>query len=406
MTLQDHSDQDSAEKQVRANRADDIAVRVRSRLWACVVYELMAGARSWDDLDAYWLPEIDRHFPTEDLTTDSRGRRRLFHRIYYSGSNPGVIRGLNGQRLIDVVHADAVFQLAKELYESPFWTLAGKQEIPGALVRPLQLALMERLGLLRLTPTERILARRAGLPKAIHEHRNLGHTKRAALDVAQIGSLDAIALLSCAFCLAKDALSFREADVYLDAIRRAIGAFVRRWRMGEEARTSLVALVERRIVRRTDEPIKPQHFGFWVRKRAKDYDPEWGKDGFMSTDRLRYPAQPESPIVRVDNSLSSFLAAFEDHYSVLRTELLDALRASTAKHQETDDIASSPMGNLTGVEQIRARMIDKFMLDLLNSHDENAVDMLTHIRQFRVGGGLPRMIGDLLDPPRRLKRER
>jgi len=405
MTLQDHKGQDSVEKRGRAKRADDIAVRVRSRLWACVIYALMPGARSWDDLDDHWLPKIDRHFPTEDSTTDSRGRRRVFHRIYYGGSNPGVVRGLNGQLLIDVVHADAGFQLAKELYESPFWTLAGKQEILVALVRPLHVTLMSRLGLLRLTPTERILARRADLPAAIHEHRNLGHTKRAALEVAKIGSLDAIALLSCAFFLAKDALSFREADVYLDAIRHAISAFVRRWRMGEEACKSLVALVDQRIVRRTDEPIKPQHFGFWVRKRAKDYDPDWGNDGFMPTDRLRYPVQPESPIVRVDDSLARFFAAFEDHYTVLRDELLDALRASTAKHQETD-IASSHLKSLTEVEQSRTQLIDTIMLDLLNSRDDNTEDMLTHLRQFRVGGGLPRMISDLLDPPRRHQRKR
>lgn len=374
---------------------DKLAARVRARLWAWLVYCLTPGARSWAKVDAHWLPRIDEGTPTDGIAGKAAPRRRVFYRYYKTGDDPGALKGLNGKRLVSVVHEEESMSPATALYHSAFWALAGEAEFPTEYIRPLHQALMVKLGLIRLTPTERILARRANLPSTYYEHRNLRNVERAAKQVADIASLDAIALLACAFILARDALSYREAAVYLDAIRQALRAFVKKWNADEDVYRSLGGLVERRILRRTKEAIKPQELGFWVRKRSKDYDPEWDRTHLSRSACLDSQAHPESPIVPLDETLKKFSQEFEGNYDLLRSELLAGMESLD------DDEGSSLQGSdiqLDKLRQSRSELIDRYLLSGLHSLEDSGAEVIAWLKVASFSGGLAGRIYDLVNP--------
>lgn len=371
---------------------DKLASRVRARLWAWLVYCLTPGVRSWGELDAHWLPRIDEGTPTDRITGKAAPRRRVFYRYYRTGDDPGALKGLNGKRLVSVVHKEESMSPATDLFDSAFWALVGETEFPTEYVRPLHQALMVKLGLIRLTPTERILARRANLPSTDYENRKLRNVERAAKQVADIASLDAIALLACAFMLAKDALSFREAAVYLDAIRHALRAFAKKWNADEDVNRSLAGLVERRILRRTKEAIKPQELGFWVRKRSKSYDPEWGRTHLWGSACLDSQAQPESPIVPLDETLESFLKEFESNYGLLRSELLADMESLD------DDDSPSMQGGDIQLRKSRSELIDGYLLSGLNSLEDSGAEVIAWLKVAGLSGGLAGRIYDLVNP--------
>lgn len=297
----------------------DIALLTRNRLWAWLVLQLTPEISSWDGLDKFWLAKIDTPIPTGKKVRDSRRRRRVLERLFRHGQNPGSVRGLTGKCLLDVVRADATMAEAVALFDSSLWALTAPDELAEIDVERIQAQLIERLGLIRLTPGEANVAEITGF---VHEaaQNQLDNVWTHAERLADLGSVDAMALLGCCFRLAMARLSLIEANVYLECLRSCITQFTHRWVATDPVVGALKVLIETRLVRRRSVPVDPGWLGFHRRSRRKPVL----SDGSNAVRQYHWSEVPiqltlqsflDFPVVVPDDAIAGFLDNFAEHHA-------------------------------------------------------------------------------------------
>lgn len=372
----------------------DITYLTRNRLWAWIVLCSTPDVDSWGRLDQFWLGKIDKGTPTDGQSKDDRGRRRTFERYYHIGNDPKALKGLNTLVLVDVVHADPLQWEAEALYESALWELTGPAEPSLARVVEIHAELLKKLQLIRMTPTQRLVASETGLPKAMYDNSDLRNIEECAMNVAAIGTVDAIALLGCTFRMAMDALSLKEADIYLHAIRFAVKRFLLRWDAEIPVRDALVGLVELRLIqRRPGLPVRKEWLGFKVRTRGqgRDSEPESksvDKPVLPTGDERRY----RSPIMPLYSQPGGVDTDLSDTYCIVRERILSRL-AVMDNARNSDGAADNH-----ALWRQRAQLVDGILLEVLNSHDEAAFQAERRIHEFARSGGLWKILDDMLNP--------
>ncbi|WP_155247752.1 hypothetical protein [Xanthomonas campestris] len=362
----------------------DIALLTRHRLWAWIVLVCTPEIDSWRALDGHWLEKIDGG------TSTQRPLRKVFQRYFHVGNDPGKLRGINGVKLLEVVHADPHQSAAAALYTSPFWQLAGPEALPWDQIRAIHADLLRRLGLVRLTPTQRVVAINTGLKNVASDNRDLSTIAENAYNIGEFASVDAIALLACSFRLALDALLLKEADVYLDALRWSFRCILTRWDAPDLVGQALVTLIEVRLLRRPSGPVSPELLGFRTRRDRRHAElpvvPIYTSHPLMQRGEASYT----SPIVLMDEEMERFCDNFQDNYHVLRNQILERLSEGDANQKWTETAGA--------IRQQRQELIDDVLLGNLNTSDEDAVEMLRFISKFRALHGLAGILDEYFNP--------
>ncbi|WP_157616941.1 hypothetical protein [Rhodanobacter sp. Soil772] len=249
----------------RGRPLDDVAIKVRHRLWAWLVYR--TANMSWDALDGYWRPQIDLGTPTDSVGKVA-SRTRTFNRIYRSGSDPAKVRGINGQTLLKAVSFEPKHIEATDLYQSELWILLGSKEPARAWVHDAHQSLMTRLGVAQATGLECSVAQHVGLDHPFVQKNNSQILEQCAYRIADFASCDAIALLGCAFLIAMNRMALQEAHIYLWATIAAAKVFDNRWRTN----SGLYNLILWRLVHRNHHNLNPKYVG--IRPRQRDRESE------------------------------------------------------------------------------------------------------------------------------------
>jgi hypothetical protein len=364
----------------------DIALLTRHRLWAWIVLACTPEVGSWKALDAHWLAEIDGGTGTQ------RPHRKVFQRYFYVGNDPGRLRGINGNRLIEVVHTHPLHGAAAALYTSPFWQLTASVAPTLDEVRAIHAELLRRLELVRLTPTERAVAINSGFDNVASDNRDLRTITENAYNVGELASVDALALLACSFRLALDALSLKEAEVYLDALRWSLRRFLIRWDAHPLVSRALMSLIEVRLLRRPTCPVSPELLGFRIRRDRRYVEPTFTSESrlhdiaVLVRDKIPYT----SPIVPMDGDMETFFHDFEKNCRGLREQIVQRL--------SDGDKDSDWKENLSAIRQQRSELVDDVLLGRLNSPDEDAVESLRYISRFRALGGLASILDEFFNP--------
>lgn len=302
-------------RRVRGRPRSDLSGLVRNSLWASVAYETQ---HSWDGLDRDLLPLIDSGTPTEDqVPPDPRGRRRVFHRICREGHDPSRIRGKNGKILLIEVNKLPRMLHARMAWNSAFWELAGPNPRSDAWIEQTFRGLLDRLNLYHATLRDLSVAR---LLK--QESRHLGIAgdpeteaytifdsevvRRHALEVAMIPSIDALAVLCCAFRVAISRLALEEAMAFMKGIQRSLEVLKSRWRTARKTIELVGLLVDLRILRRDYREIDMGLDGCRLRQRGKPKHKGYAGIPLVGLRDYCYPdCMP--PVVRRDAFLEEFL---------------------------------------------------------------------------------------------------
>lgn len=368
----------------------DVSELTRHRLWAWTVYLTTPQVTSWDALDRYWLSKIDGGTPTDEQTVEQRGRRRVFHRYFQVGNSPEKLRGINGRMLIDTVHGDPSQAAARALYLSPLWELTSVDEPPLDRVREIQAGLLLKLGLIRLTPTERVLARLNGYATVARHTHDIRDIEESAYNIGAYASVDSIALLGCSFRIALDALSLQEAEAYLSALRWSIARYLRQWHATDPVRDAVVGLIELRLLRRTSIPVVPELLGFKRRsRRRKEESPEAKLSRRPSLLLAHKKTRYAPPIVPLDASMDAFLDNFERNYGWLRDQILQKLSV------KRESIEADHNPDTEEVLKQRLFVVETVLLQILHSDDEAADEYIDSLEIKQFFGGLPKILHQL-----------
>lgn len=364
----------------------DIALLTRHRLWAWIVLVCTPEIDSWRALDGHWLEKIDGG------TSTQRPLRKVFQRYFHVGNDPGKLRGINGVKLLEAVHADPHQSAAAALYTSPFWLLTGPEVPTPEQIRTIHTDLLRKLGLVRLTPTQRAVAMNCGFENVARDNQDLRTIAENAYNIGERASVDAIALLACCFLLALDALLLKEANVYLDSLRWSLRHFLMRWDSPHLVSQALATLIEVRLLRRPATPVSPELLGFRTRRDRRDAEPAvMSERDFRHIGILKRGAVPyTSPIVPLDGVMEGFFEDFDKNYRLLRNQILQRLSRGD------EDLKLK--GKLDVLRQQRCDLIDDVLLGNLNAADEDAIEMLRHISKWRALGGLSAILDEFFGP--------
>jgi len=154
--------------------------------------------------------------------------------------------------------------------QSPLWKLIGPTPPTATLYQETLDALVLKLGLYQATMEEVSIAgfgpnELARSPVFLLD--DWSSVRKCALEIAQLGTIDSITLLCCAYHLAVARVSLLEADAYLPAIPHALRAWKKTWRANEEVTRPLIELIDARVVREDFSRLDPRKFGFVGRRK-------------------------------------------------------------------------------------------------------------------------------------------
>lgn len=230
----------------------------------------------------------------------------------------------------------------------------------------------------------------SGFNNVASDNRDLRTIAENAYNIGEFASVDAIALLACSFRLALDALSLKEADVYLDALRWSVRRILTRWDAHHLVGQALATLIEVRLLRRPSGPVSPELLGFRTRRDRRHAElhavPIYTSHHMLQ----RCEASYASPIVLRDGEMQRFFDDFQEDYQVLRNQILERLSEGDADQAWIETISE--------ICQQRQDLIDDIFLGNLNTSDEDAVEMLRHISIFRALGGLEGILDEFFNP--------
>lgn len=284
--------------------ATDGAEAVRNCVWACVVRELQGKQLTWDELDQSLLPRVGLVAPS-----DAGMRPRTFHRYFSTGQDPASLRGTRGY-LIDSVHEDPNFRVAKETYDHPIWIICGSRPPTPEHLIGVRRMLMGRLWLHRPTILERLVA-------AYHELPGFSNYAPSRLDLVESmynlvegGSLDALGVCACNYLLALDCGRLEAAMDHQEVLRWGLVRFGVIWRLRKDACAALSLLFEQRIIRRRHAALPARMLGFPLGQRAQKRDGMSSADSSPLADDLTCTL----PVVPRTDSSEKFFSQFPSHH--------------------------------------------------------------------------------------------
>lgn len=199
-------------------------------------------------------------------------------------------------------------------------------------------------------------------------------------------------LLACCFRLALDALSLKEADVYLDALRWSLRHFLTRWDAHELVSQALGTLIEVRLLRRPASPVSAELLGFRTRRDRRYAEPtvpserDFRHIAVLKRGEISYT----SPIAPMDGDMEDFFHDFAKNCRLLRNQIVQRL--------SNGDEDLKLKGESKVIRRQRRDLIDDVLLGDLNASDEDAVEMLRHISKWRALGGLAGILDGFFNP--------
>lgn len=247
----------------RGRNAMPLALRTRNCIWAWLVLILTPQVVSWGGLDAHWLPGIDCDKETGKPIYDARGRRRVFENCFRYGTDPTCVTGLNGTKLLAVLHAAPELRIAKQFFESELWDLLCQStpqpaQEDACMTRqrahsgPGHLARLERAA-------EGVIAH--AWPAEVHRH----------VFLKDAGTVDGLLVLGCHHARASASGSDRAHIARRTAaLGFALQRFVERWHIPERLSDALAHLIQTRLIEGHARQPVPQELaalGFPVRQR-------------------------------------------------------------------------------------------------------------------------------------------
>ncbi len=340
----------------------DGALVVRNSVWACVVRKLHGDQLTWDDLDQSLLPRVGLDVHAQA----ANGRPRSFYRIFSKGHHPGRLRGPGGY-LIDSVHRDPAFAAAKEAFEHPIWMICSEEAPTAEQLRGARRSLMERLGLLMPSITERLVAFHHQLPGLSSYTPSRVDALESMFNMAEGGSLDAIGLCACNYLLAIDSGRLETAIDVRDALRWAVVRFCAAWGLRPDACAAIQLLMEQRVVRLRRGSLSPKDVGFPLGQTESGTTSGNLARGVSFADD--YPCM--LPVTPRTGRAETFFAQFHVHYLAFVGDLARP-RGVKEQHAESDFGGSWPAQDA----------VDDLFLGLLDVPEDVCHGEVATLRQF------------------------
>lgn len=345
----------------RGKTPTDGALVVRNSVWACVVRRLHGDRLTWDDLDQLLLPRIGLDIHAQA----ANGRPRSFYRFFSKGHHPGKLRGPGGY-LIDSVHGEPAFAAAKEAFEHPIWMICSTEAPTAEQLRGVRRSLMERLGLLMPSITERLVASHHNLPGLSSYAPSRVDALESMFNVAEGGSLDAIGLCACNYLLAIDSGRLETAVDVRDALRWAIIRFCAVWGLRPDACTAIQLLMEQRVVRLRRGSLLPKDVGFPLGNTDSSAFSSNSAKGVLFADD--YPCM--LPVTPRTGGVDTFFAQFHSHYLAFVNDL--------TRQEAFAQLAGTELGGSLPTQDA----IDDLFLGLLDVPEDVCHGEVATLKQF------------------------
>ncbi|VUL70990.1 hypothetical protein PGKDCPLP_00813 [Stenotrophomonas maltophilia] len=353
----------------------DGALVVRNSVWACVVRRLHGDRLTWDDLDQSLLPRVGLDVHAQA----ANGRPRSFYRIFSKGHHPGRLRGPGGY-LIDSVHRDPAFAAAKEAFEHPIWMICGAGAPTAEQLRGVRRSLMERLGLLMPSITERLVAFHHQLPGFSSYAPSRVDALESMFNVAEVGSLDAIGLCACNYLLAIDSGRLETAIDVRDALRWAVVRFCAVWGLRPDACATIQLLMEQRVVRLRRGSLLPKDVGFPLgQTESGTLGGNLASGVFFEDD---YPCM--LPVTPRTGGAEAFFARFHVHYLAFVEDL--------ARQRMVEQQAESDLGGSWPPQDA----VDDLFLGLLDVPEDVCHGEVTTLTQFALISPVAACVAEVL----------
>jgi hypothetical protein len=321
--------------------ATDGADAVRNCVWACVVRQLQGNDLTWDEVDQALLSGLGLL-----ARGDARARPRALYRYFSTGQDPA---SLADGELLNRVHGDPSFLLAKQTYEHPIWSISGPLPSTPSQLIVVRRALMERLGLNCLTVLERLVASHHELPgfsTYAPDHLDL---IESMYNLVEGGSLDALGVCACNYLLALDCGRLEVAIGHREVLRWGAVRFCATWNIREDASRALGLLLEQRIIRRRHGVLPAKTLGFPLGHATQRSDDMACERGAPFADDLpcMLPVAPRS------SDSDTFFAHFDDHSRTFAEALaIDEIVHSRLSGPEREEVSLDGLKTGNGLETV------------------------------------------------------
>ncbi|MEG2802925.1 hypothetical protein [Stenotrophomonas sp.] len=340
--------------------AIDGAEAVRNSIWAWLVRQQQGQSLTWDEADQALLARAGL------LGQGGAGTRpRTLYRYFSTGQDPA---SLADGKLVDTVHGDPRFWVAKWAYEHPIWKISGPLQCTPEQLIDVRRTLMEQLGLHRPTVLERLVA-------AYHEVPGFSTYAPSQLDVVESmynlvegGCLDALGVCACNYLLALDCGRLEAAIGHREVLRWGVARFCTTRRLRKDASYAFSMLVEQRIIRRRHGALPAKLIGYPLGQAAQPLCCPDSEDNTSLTDDL--PCM--LPVAPCSNESHEFFAQFPAH----RLKFADALALTDVvlpqlSEQERKELSFDGLNIADGLET------------LLDVPEDSCEAELAHLHQFK-----------------------
>lgn len=248
------------------------------------------------------------------------GRQRVFHRIYRFGLSPEGIRATGGARLVDAVGNQVAS--AHVYYSSPLWLLASSPHQTLGSIDGVLRTLQQRLGYFQATAVEQRVAHYNKIEHPAFQMSTSVHgwAKR----IADEGTADAVAMLSCCFRLALLQHEYRMAADFLDLLDVSIGRLTEV--MDEPyLRSALPELIHHRVVRQDFTTPLAIHGAVRRFRTAAGWAREGAFREARSDEQWRWPPGSHGlpPLMQCDAEIAEFIANYSALYQTARQRWRD-----------------------------------------------------------------------------------
>jgi hypothetical protein len=195
----------------------------------------------------------------------------------------------------------------------------------------------------RFNPAEVSVARRVGFDHAGLDNSNASLQHHADA-LAELASVDAMALLGCNFLLALEHVSLPEAQVYLSSLERAVDRFHHRWVAMSPTIGALKVLLGGRVIRRQPDELWVGWLDF--RRLRRRYADPGAADGFHWSKVpmwIRGTMPVRGPMFVPDPAYADFRTKFPAYQAQARDAVMTLLSDLEAKSGTLDSVAAAEL---------------------------------------------------------------
>lgn len=340
--------------------ATDGAEAVRNSIWAWLVRQQQGKTLTWDEADQRLLARAGLLGQGDEGT-----RPRTLYRYFSTGQDPA---SLAGGKLVDTVHGDPRFLIAKRSYEHPIWKISGPLQCTPEHLIGVRRTLMEQLGLHRPTVLERLVA-------AYHKVPGFSTYAPSQLDVVESmynlvegGSLDSLGVCACNYLLALDCGRLEAAIGHREVLRWGVARFCTTHRVRKDASRAFSILVEQRIIRRRHGALPAKLLGYPLGQASHPPGHPDFEDSTWLTDDL--PCM--LPVTPYSSESQEFFTGFAGHHGKFSEALaLPAVVLSQLSDHERQELSPDGLNMVSGLDT------------LLDVPEDSCGAELAHLHQFK-----------------------